>query len=260
MKGYVLVNGLCVCKDGFIFNGSTCIDLCGDGKIIVDECDDGNTENGDGCSSTCIIEKNFRCYGGSLNPSRCIYEKFDITLSVSKISKTDMLNQGIFVMSITPAIGSLAQLNYTKALAFSCNQSISIISASYSNGKVTIVVDFFEDLEGHPAKVFLTLDRNYFLQANAIISFSMESTSGAKLILTSDVSTLALCKMLLTGVSVLVIVVFAASTFLHKMIGIELIFPLQIVYLVHMINSNYSQSFGLLKYFGFTSWNLKTIS
>lgn len=88
----------------------------------------------------------------------------------------------------------------------------------------------------------------------------MESTSGAKLILTSDVSTLALCKMLLTGVSVLVIVVFAVSTFVHKMIGVELIFPLQIIYLVHMVNSNYSQSFGLLKYFGFASWNLKSIS
>lgn len=171
-----------------------------------------------------------------------------------------MLNQGVFVLSIAPAIGTLAQLNYTKALTFSCNQSISILSVSYSSGKATIVVDFFEDLEGNPAKAFLALDRNYFLQANASISFSMESTSGAKLILTSDVSTLALCKMLLTGVSVLVIVVFALSTLLHKMIGVELIFPLQIVYLVHMINTNYSQSFGLLKYFGFASWNLKSIN
>ena len=88
----------------------------------------------------------------------------------------------------------------------------------------------------------------------------MESTSGAKLILATDISTLALCKMLLTGVSVLVLVDFSASTFVHKMIGVELVFPLQIVYFVHMVNSNYSQSFGLLKYLGFASWNLQSIS
>lgn len=69
-----------------------------------------------------------------------------------------------------------------------------------------------------------------------------------------------LCKTLLTGVSVFAIAVFAASTFVHKMIGVELIFPLQIVYLVHLVNSNYSQSFSLLKYFGFASWNLQSIS
>lgn len=121
-------------------------------------------------------------------------------------------------------------------------------------------MDYFEDLEGKSAKVFLALDRNYFLQANTSVSFSMESTSGAKLILASDVSTLALCKMLLTGVSVFAMIVFAASTFVHKMIGVELVFPLQIVYLTHMVNINYSQSFGLLKYLGFVSWNLHSIS
>lgn len=69
-----------------------------------------------------------------------------------------------------------------------------------------------------------------------------------------------LCKMLLTGVSVLAILVFAVSTFVHKMIGVELVFPLQMVYFVHMVNNNYSQSFGLLKYLGFASWNLQSIS
>ena len=29
------------------------------------ECDDGNTVSGDGCSSTCMIETQYYCYGGS---------------------------------------------------------------------------------------------------------------------------------------------------------------------------------------------------
>src|SRR5690625_7808482 len=43
--------------------GELCVALvCGDG-ILSDgeECDDGNTTNGDGCSSTCEIEEGWEC-------------------------------------------------------------------------------------------------------------------------------------------------------------------------------------------------------
>ena len=43
--------------------------MCGDGLWAgVEECDDGNTESGDGCSSSCRLEAGFRCLsqcGGS---------------------------------------------------------------------------------------------------------------------------------------------------------------------------------------------------
>ncbi|MBT3642430.1 hypothetical protein HN604_01970 [archaeon] len=43
---------------------------CGDGCLKPhEECDDGNSQNGDGCSSTCEIEQDFGCYG---NPSVCV--------------------------------------------------------------------------------------------------------------------------------------------------------------------------------------------
>lgn len=122
---------------------------------------------------------------------------------------------------------------------------------------MTILVDFLEDLEGKPAKVFMTFDSNYFVQMNASLSFDMMSTSGAKLILSDDIGVLALCKMLIIGVTLFALAVFAASTFVHKMIGVELIFPLQVIYFVHLVNNNYTQSFGLLKYLGFASWNLQ---
>ena len=43
---------------GFDSNGNIlCSDVCGNGYLNTDEaCDDGNTEDGDGCSSTCEIE------------------------------------------------------------------------------------------------------------------------------------------------------------------------------------------------------------
>lgn len=43
-----------------------CVEVCGDGKNFgLLDCDDGNTVNGDGCSSSCEIEADWMCYGGS---------------------------------------------------------------------------------------------------------------------------------------------------------------------------------------------------
>jgi proprotein convertase subtilisin/kexin type 5 len=36
-------------------SGGTCKDICGDGLLYTLPCDDGNTINGDGCSSTCTV-------------------------------------------------------------------------------------------------------------------------------------------------------------------------------------------------------------
>jgi cysteine-rich repeat protein len=43
---------------------------CGDGyKIATEACDDRNTVNGDGCSSTCTIETNYTCIHGTMGSS-----------------------------------------------------------------------------------------------------------------------------------------------------------------------------------------------
>ncbi len=48
---------------------------CGNGDINSgEECDDGNTDDGDGCSSACTIETGWNCTG---EPSTCFYCDFD---------------------------------------------------------------------------------------------------------------------------------------------------------------------------------------
>ena len=45
--------------------------VCGNGSVETgEECDDGNTANGDGCSATCSVEPNFSCSG--TGPSVCV--------------------------------------------------------------------------------------------------------------------------------------------------------------------------------------------
>ncbi|MFP6685105.1 MAG: hypothetical protein VB934_10340 [Polyangiaceae bacterium] len=49
--------------------GSEPMNVCGNGKIEVsEECDDKNSANGDGCSSSCQVEKGYDCDG---EPSMC---------------------------------------------------------------------------------------------------------------------------------------------------------------------------------------------
>lgn len=61
-------SSLCKIEPGCTCSGnknSKCKEICGDGKNIGQaQCDDGNTKNGDGCSSDCKVEKGWRCYGG----------------------------------------------------------------------------------------------------------------------------------------------------------------------------------------------------
>lgn len=39
---------------------NTCSEICGDGQTIISECDDGNQNNGDGCS-LCKVDDGWTC-------------------------------------------------------------------------------------------------------------------------------------------------------------------------------------------------------
>lgn len=57
-SGYKLVNNKCVsCNTitGYTVSNGECKEICGDGILIYLQCDDGNNQNGDGCSENCLI-------------------------------------------------------------------------------------------------------------------------------------------------------------------------------------------------------------
>lgn len=72
--GYKLMNttycALCSLVAGYhIDTSKQCSEVCGDGLRIELPCDDGNTLDGDGCSSSCRIEDGWSC--NSASPSVC---------------------------------------------------------------------------------------------------------------------------------------------------------------------------------------------
>jgi cysteine-rich repeat protein len=55
------------CSGGSPTTADVCTPLCGNVRNGAEACDDGNPNNGDGCSSSCTIETGFNCVLGALN-------------------------------------------------------------------------------------------------------------------------------------------------------------------------------------------------
>ena len=56
----------CTCGTGYQGSGVQCAPICGDSKRYgAEQCDDGNSDSADGCSSACVVEPYFNCENGS---------------------------------------------------------------------------------------------------------------------------------------------------------------------------------------------------
>jgi cysteine-rich repeat protein len=90
-KKYLLSDLNCLCMSGFYMNSTGhCLEICGDGKLFYDKCDDGNKINGDGCSSTCKVERRYICFNGSeTHQSNCVYSGRDFKITLKWIDKTN---------------------------------------------------------------------------------------------------------------------------------------------------------------------------
>jgi cysteine-rich repeat protein len=60
------------CTGGTSNTADSCTPLCGNVRNGLEECDDGDTDNGDGCSSTCTVEAGYSCSGAINSASVCL--------------------------------------------------------------------------------------------------------------------------------------------------------------------------------------------
>lgn len=78
------------CSIGYSVRNNSCLPVCGDGILVIEEnCDDGNLKNGDGCSSTCVLEAAFLCTNITSNTSNitscnpCLLNCIDCTGNIN---------------------------------------------------------------------------------------------------------------------------------------------------------------------------------
>lgn len=81
-------------------NPANLVVVCGNGLIQTGEqCDDGNTIDGDGCSSTCQVEDGFVCTG---EPSLCeMNEDSSLSSSLSSSSSSSVLGASFFLIVVS---------------------------------------------------------------------------------------------------------------------------------------------------------------
>jgi hypothetical protein len=98
-------------------------------------CDDGNTVNGDGCSSACKVEKSYTCSGGSATtPSICTYTGKFVTITLTTITSSSVANQALFIFTMVPPLFNLEQKDLTSSVSLKSDAALSIACANYTAG------------------------------------------------------------------------------------------------------------------------------
>ncbi|CAD8127669.1 unnamed protein product [Paramecium sonneborni] len=140
------LNGIClICNLGFLLINNNCMNICGDGILYSEEqCDDGNQQDGDGCSKLCEIESDWICKQGT----DCTFVKYPIL-------KTDYLtqkNQYQYVqITFTQPVQSYSHITYRDTLL------LEIL-----NLNETIFNIIIKDVK--PAQFLIVSDVQYILQ------------------------------------------------------------------------------------------------
>ena len=141
--------GQCQCDAKLFLSGQTCVEICGDGFLLSRyECDDGNLDDGDGCSSLCSVEPSFRCAGGSSSsPSVCVYSGVPLAMALSSIRRAEERDQGVFRFEVFPPLFSISRMHLEQHVGLDCNASYEVSQLSYLNGVLEIKADYATDLE-----------------------------------------------------------------------------------------------------------------
>lgn len=141
-----------------------------------------------------------------------------------------------FVLS--PDLFLLKNMDFNTRTQLVCSvDGIKMISAKYSEGVLTISADFSENIEGVGCSVNITYDPELMVIESSSLFFNISSGHKNLFFLSAEaVSTKKSISFIFKILSYLILTVFLLSL-RHKMIGVELIFTAQVVYLSYGLNN-----------------------
>lgn len=100
------VDTTCVCTEGYALQSDhTCQTVCGDGIFMAvnEECDDGNNNNNDGCSSICKPETDWSCSNQNFLKSTCGFQG-SMSVVFQNVTKNPNANQITLTFSVGPTL------------------------------------------------------------------------------------------------------------------------------------------------------------
>ena len=195
-----------------------------------DNCDDGNTIGGDGCSENCRVETGYTCRNGSRTaPSQCVYSGIPVTLEQRSTKRNEGQNQGVFKFDVYPPVIDIDRVDLSKQVRFTCDANFTVTGMTYQRGVLTIETEFATDLEGRTCNVSMEFDPSVILSDNFALVFTVESDNN-ELVISAHLDSYQTMTFLFTAISYTAIAIFALGLG-HKMIGAELLVSTQLVYL-----------------------------
>ena len=131
------------------------VDICGDGyKTGLAECDDGNTIDGDGCSSDCKIEIGWNCSSQStticrntIQPTFRVYMQnhdTEIVLQFSKrvsILQSQTLQEIFSINATSPLLSNCLftiQSNQSSTIGYITRIHLNVVPGCFLNGSEVI--------------------------------------------------------------------------------------------------------------------------
>ena len=110
-------------------------------------CDDGNLDDGDGCSSVCQVQPSYDCLMGSqTSASFCLYKGNPLVFDLMSVQRVDGYNKGVFKFSVYPPILVVTQIDLSQYVFLECASTYTITELTYHSGVLEIDVDYSEDM------------------------------------------------------------------------------------------------------------------
>ena len=187
------------CCDGYYYNSTAvkCDEICGDGLLFELDCDDGNSIDGDGCSSSCSVEIGFNCSGGSTTSASVCNYAGSVDLYVLTAYKIPVSNSVNFTFSISPVSPIIAlnngSTNVISMVSF-LGVDVKVTDAYIDQVKkeLVVAVDYGEHLQGKevfmkisPPTGPLSMNANWRVQSTnqlAVVVYSEEDYGNLKVI------------------------------------------------------------------------------
>lgn len=187
---------------------------------MEDECDDGNTDDGDGCSSTCHIQIGYQCEVSN-SSSSCTYLQKGIQASLVRINRVGKKQEVTFVFALVP--NPLTSSTFSKANhLFSLNlEDSTVLDAvwTYSDGELIATSPFYSNIEGKNVMANFTFDQKFVKNDPLFLNFTILS-SNIKLQYFEDISKIVTFNDVMLGICCAGLVLLLVGSFLHKMVGV----------------------------------------
>ncbi len=143
-------------------------------------------------------------------------------------------------------------MDWSKAIIFTFSEKVTT-STSYENGILVVTVDYKSEVEGKDLQLDIIYDPKFIIASHQQMVFPMKASNGP--LSFQDKSQIEKEEAVGTAgfvLGMICLVCYLISTFFHKMIGLETLQFIQLIYFVRIIASEASQSslnaFNSLRY------------